>query len=53
VHILDKLEAYEAAEVIADAFEQDKVEEKIVSLETVSILDWNDPDVYDRFYGSQ
>jgi hypothetical protein len=53
VHILDKLEAYEAAEVIADAFEQDKVEEEIISLESVSILDWNDPDVYDRFYGSQ
>jgi hypothetical protein len=53
VHVLDKLEAYEAAEVIAHAFEQDKVEEKIVGLESVSILDWNDPDVIDRFYGSQ
>jgi len=53
VHILDKLEASEAAEVIADAFEQDKVEEEIIGLENVSLLDWNDPDVYDRLYGSQ
>jgi hypothetical protein len=51
VHILNRLEATEGAEVITRAFEQGKVDERIMTLEDVGILDWDDPELYDRFYG--
>ena len=53
VHILNRLEATEAAETIAEAFEQGKVDRRIVDPESISILDWDDPDLYDRFYGQK
>ena len=53
VHALDRLKAAETAEVIVEAFEQGKVDEKIVDLASVSVLDWGDPDLYDRFYGQR
>ncbi len=53
VHVLDSLEATEAVEVIVEAFEQDKVDERIVGLESLDILDWDDLDLYDRLYGQR
>ena len=52
VYILDRLEATEAAETIVQAFEQGKVDERIVNLESVKVLDWDDPDLYARLYDS-
>ena len=52
VYLLERLEATEAADAIVDAFEQGKVDTKIIDLESVSILDWDDPALYDRLYGS-
>jgi hypothetical protein len=53
VHVLDSLKATEAVEVIVEAFEQDKVDERIVGLDSLDILDWDDPDLYDRLYGQR
>jgi hypothetical protein len=51
VHVLNRLGAIEAADVIIAAFEQGKVDEKIFGPENLDILDWSNPDLYDRFYG--
>ncbi len=41
VHILDRMEAVEAGEAILDAFEQDKVDSKIIQPGDVDFLyDW-------------
>jgi len=29
------------------------VDERIITLEDVGILDWDDPELYDHFYGQQ
>jgi len=53
VHVLNRLEATEFAEIIVGAFKQGKVDERIITLEDVGILDWDDPELYERFYGQQ
>jgi hypothetical protein len=47
------LEAPEVAEVIVEAFEGGKVDERIISPGDVGILDRDDPELYDRLYGQR
>jgi hypothetical protein len=51
VYVLNRLEATEVAEVIVEAFEEGKVNERIISPGDVGILDRDDPELYDRLYG--
>ncbi len=42
VHVLDRMQAVEAKQAIAEAFEQGKVDESIMQPYDVDFLDWRE-----------
>jgi hypothetical protein len=53
VWILDDLEAVEARETVVEAFEQQKIDETIITPRDLDILDWNDVELYGRLFDSR
>lgn len=51
--VLDTLEAVEAGETVAEAFEQQKIDESIIVPSDLGILDWDDVELYGRLFDSE
>jgi hypothetical protein len=51
--VLNSLEAVEAGETVAEALEQQKIDESIIVPSDLDILDWDDVELYGRLFDSE
>jgi hypothetical protein len=51
--VLNSLEAVEAGETVAEAFEQQRIGDSIIAPYDLDILDWDDVELYGRLFDSR